>query len=127
MGAAPFDSTTIEQTLHRLENSATFKKADRQRRLLRYLLERAKQANGSGIKEYVIGLEVFDRPASFNPAVDSIVRVEMRKLRQNLTRYYEAEGREDPVAVTIPKGSYAAVLEPRDVGPVAPEVDRGRR
>lgn len=107
------DRATIEQTLERLSRSATFRKAERQRQLLRYLLDHAEQSPGPGPKEYVLGLEVFGRPASFDPAVDSIVRVEMRKLRQNLARYYASEGQADPFMITIPKGSYGLVLEAR--------------
>ena len=51
-------------------------------------------------------MEVFDRPSSFDPRTDTIVRVEARRLRSKLKEYYEGEGRGDSVRIDFPKGSY---------------------
>jgi len=109
--AAEIENEDRGQGFDGLFSSVTFAKADRQLGLLRYLIDRAAQPDATNTKEYIVGIEVFDRPSSFDPARDSIVRVEMRKLRKNLARYYETEGRFDVVVESIPKGSYAAVLE----------------
>ena len=54
------------------------------------------------IKEYLLGVEVFDREASYNPQIDPIVRVEAGRVRSKLKQYYETEGRQDPVVIEFP-------------------------
>ncbi|MGF1475419.1 MAG: hypothetical protein ACFB6S_07645 [Geminicoccaceae bacterium] len=64
---------------------------------------------------YSIGLDVFDRPQNFDPAIDTIVRVEARRLRQSLQSYYTLDGSTDEIEITLPKGSYVPVFSPRQV------------
>ena len=47
------------------------------------------------LKEYVIGVQVFGKEDSFDPRTDPIVRVQARRLRAKLVRYYREEGRAD--------------------------------
>ena len=83
-------------------------------------------------KEYLLGTEVIDRPSDYDPRLDSIVRVEARRLRAKLAEFYEGAGRLDPTVIRVDKGSYTAafeaapaiVVEPAaltgaDAGPVA--------
>jgi len=76
--------------------------------LLRYLVEQTLEGCGGRLKEYTLGVEVFDRGESFDPRDDTIVRVQARRLRAKLKEYYRGEGRVDPVAIAIPKGAYIA-------------------
>jgi len=64
----------------------------------------------SGIKEQVLGLEVFDRGHDFNPRLDPIVRVQARNLRSRMARYYEGPGKYDPIRIELPKGTYVPVF-----------------
>ena len=52
-----------------------------------------------------MGVEVFNKMESFDPRIDSIVRVEARRLRSKLERYYQTEGREDGVIIQFRKGT----------------------
>jgi serine/threonine-protein kinase len=63
------------------------------------------------LKEYLIGMEVFNRLEAFDPRVDSIVRVEARRLRAKLEEYYITEGREDELRIELRKGSYVPLFE----------------
>jgi len=63
------------------------------------------------LKEYLIGMEVFNRLEAFDPRVDSIVRVEARRLRAKLEEYYLTEGREDELRIELRKGSYVPLFE----------------
>lgn len=83
-----------------------FQYAARQSRFLEYVTSKTLADEQSEIKEYTLGVEVFDRPESFDPKADSIVRVEARKLRLNLAKYYETEGAADPWRIELPKGAY---------------------
>jgi hypothetical protein len=42
------------------------------------------------------------------------VRVEAGRVRSKLKEYYEKEGRQDPVVIEFPKGSYVPVFKMRD-------------
>jgi Tol biopolymer transport system component len=81
---------------------------------LRFTVESVLAGRGDQIKEYLLGVEVFDREVSYNPQIDPIVRVEAGRVRSKLKEYYEKEGRQDPVVIEFPKGSYVPVFEVRN-------------
>ena len=87
------NSPAIRVQLERVLTSPQFRDAERRRRLLKYLVEKA--LAGDPIKEYAIGLDVFDKPADFDPQLDPAVRVEMGRLRSRLNDYYQARGAGD--------------------------------
>lgn len=77
---------------------------------LRLVVEMALDGRQDSIKEYVIGVEVYQRGADFDPKVDSIVRVEAYRLRARLQEFYSSPGRQPDVRIEIPKGSYVPVF-----------------
>ncbi|MCU1237853.1 MAG: Tetratricopeptide 4 [Candidatus Solibacter sp.] len=83
-------------------------------RFLRLAVEHALAGHAGDLKEYLIGVEVFDRKASYDPRVDPIVRVEARRLRAKLKAYYEGDGSADPVLIEFLSGTYAPRLTTRD-------------
>ena len=96
----------ISEELDRILASQAFLSADRRARLLRFLVEQSLADHTDALKESVIAIEVFHRPADYNPKLDSIVRVEMGRLRSRLSEYYSQAGLHDPVRIEIPKGGY---------------------
>jgi serine/threonine-protein kinase len=102
----------VQEQLERILASSTFQQADRLRRFLTCVVGETNAGRGSQLKEYVLGVQVFDRDSSFDPRTDPIVRVQARRLRTRLTRYYETEGHGDPVLIDLPKGGYAPVFKP---------------
>lgn len=109
----------VRRQLDRLLASAPFANAGRISRFLKFVVERTLAGDADRLKEYVIGIEVFDRDTDYDPRVDSIVRVEAARLRSKLAEYYAGEGRGDAVVLGLPKGGYAAVikLESRPAAP----------
>jgi Tol biopolymer transport system component len=99
-------------------SSASFSKSDRHCRFLQYVVEKALNGNAGDLKEYSIAIEVFRR-SSYDPQVDSLVRVEAAKLRARLRKYYESEGRKDSILIEIPKGGYVPVFSHRSAEPAA--------
>jgi hypothetical protein len=89
-------------------------------RFLRYIVEETLAGRASGIKEQVLGLEVFDRGQDFNPRLDPIVRVQARNLRSRMAKYYEGPGQADPIRIELPKGAYIPVFHA--MGAVAAEL-----
>ena len=98
---------SVRQHLQAVLASRSFVTATRARRFLTYIVEQTLAGQTAGIKELVLGTEVFDRPSDFDPKVDTIVRVEAGKLRKRLEEYYANEVRSAAaVRIEVPKGSY---------------------
>jgi TolB-like protein len=100
----------IRQQVTRILQSAVFIQSNRMGRFLRFIVEHALDGNQDYLKEYVIGSEVYDRRPPYHPSQDSIVRTEARRLRGKLKKYYETEGKDDPVCVSLRAGSYIPVF-----------------
>jgi TolB-like protein len=98
---------TIRKHVARILASAAFANSDRMARFLRFVVDRTLDGAAQQLKEYAIGVEVFDRKPSYDPRVDPIVRVEARRLRSKLAAFYESEGKGSEVVILLPKGSYA--------------------
>ena len=86
---------------------------------MRFVVEAALEGRTAEIKESVIGVEVLRRSPSFDPKTDPIVRVEAGRLRTRLSSYYEKEGREDPILIVLPKGSYVPEFSERRTAKLA--------
>jgi hypothetical protein len=107
------DTVAVHGALERVVASAAFANSPRMSRFLRFVVEETAAGRASELKEYVVGVRVFDKAESFDPSIDPTVRVEASKLRAKLTRYYETEGRSDRILIDIPKGHYSASVRIR--------------
>jgi TolB-like protein len=103
----------VERQLARVLGSEAFANAERASRFLRYVVERTLAGEGDRLKEFVIGVDVFDRGDQYDPRIDSIVRVEAGRLRSKLDQYYSRATDEDGVVIRIPRGSYVPTFERR--------------
>jgi tetratricopeptide (TPR) repeat protein len=112
--------------LERILSDERFASADRNSGFLRYVVEKTLDGKASEIKEVVIATEIYGRASDYDPKVDSVVRVEASRLRSKLNSYYAQQGAQDPVRITIPKGSYVPQFErvqtPEAPAPSTPEV-----
>jgi TolB-like protein/Tfp pilus assembly protein PilF len=97
----------VTEQLHRILASKAFRQADRLKRFLSFIVEETIAGRGERLKEFVVGVEVFGKPESFDPRNDPIVRVQARRLRAQLTRYYREEAPDSAVVIELPKGGYA--------------------
>jgi hypothetical protein len=95
-------------------SSSLFTRARSLTALLGYLCEKYFRGEAEQIKEYTIAVEVFGRSADFQQRDDSIVRVEIRRLREKLRQYYETEGADHARRIHIPLGQYAPVFTLRE-------------
>ncbi|HSC28377.1 MAG TPA: hypothetical protein VLD67_13945 [Vicinamibacterales bacterium] len=109
----PPSADEVRAQLERLLASETLASTARLRRFLRHVVERTIAGEGDRLKEYAVGIEVFDRGEEYDPRVDSIVRVEAGRLRAKLDDYYRRAGASDPVVIRIPRGSYVPLFERR--------------
>lgn len=90
--------------------SEAFAKSQNLARLLSYLCGKYFDGRACDLKEYNIGVEVLGRRADFDPTSNSIVRVELHRLRERLKKYYQTEGLHDPVVIVLAPGNYAPHL-----------------
>ena|ERR1017187_7371264 len=105
-----FAETEVVKELEKILSSDGFRDAEGLKRFLRYTVEHTLHGEGRQLKEYRLGVEVFDRDSSFDPRLDPVVRMAARRLRSKLKDYYETEGIQDPIWIAVPKGSYAAAF-----------------
>jgi len=92
--------------LAKVLHSEVFRLAPGLQKFLDYVASKTIEGLSHEIKEYTIGTEVFDRPADYDPRIDTVVRVQAHRLREKLKEYYDGEGAEDTVLLVIPKGHY---------------------
>ena len=110
------DRSAIEDALGRITASSGLQHAESLCQLLRYMVEHAVERPQEHVKEYQIAVDVFGRADSFDPRLDSTVRVQTSRLRNKLIEYYATTGVRDPLVIEIPKGSYSAAFrtKPRE-------------
>ncbi len=111
--STPPTPDAVRTQLEKVLASKIFAPASRLSRLLRYTVEQTLLGQADQIKEYVLGVQVFDRGDDFDPRIDPVVRVEAHRLRAKLKQYYAAAGPSDGVLIELPKGSYAPAFSRR--------------
>src|SRR5437870_9465281 len=108
------EAKRVREELDKILSSPGFARNDRLSRFLRFIVEEELQGKGIGLKESLLGVEVFDRKPGFDPKQDSVVRTEAAKLRDRLSKYYAAEGASDPIVIAVQKGGYVPAFRPSD-------------
>jgi Malectin domain len=82
--------------------------------LLKFITDKYFQGKTSEINEYNIAIEVLGRSRhSFDASRDSIARVEAFRLRKRLKEYYEIEGKEHEIHISLPRGAYVPTFSLR--------------
>ena len=97
----------IQAQVNRILESKSFRSSPRLQRFLRVAVERTLAGETDQLKEYAVGRDVFDRNVDYDPRMDSIVRVEARRLRRKLREYYRTAA-EPGIVIHFPRGSYVA-------------------
>jgi hypothetical protein len=113
------DLSTCWALVERVAASSQLKRATRLRDLLLFVGRRHLKEGCDQIHEQVIGVEVFDRSATYDTNVDNIVRANVSELRKRVDAYFEGEGRDETLIMEIPRGSYVPVFRYR---PAAQEI-----
>src|SRR5689334_15296522 len=109
----------VQDALAQVLASRHFAQTPRLSAFLRLIVDKTLRGESGDIKEFLIAHAVYQRDESYDPRVDSIVRVEASRLRARLQAYYEAEGKDDGVRIELPKGGYVPVFTERPQAPAA--------
>jgi hypothetical protein len=81
-------------------------------RVAEYIARKYVEGDVDGIKEYSIAVDALGKPADFDPKRDSIVRVEVHRLRKKIDAFYETEGASHQLRLVIDPGKYVPRFEP---------------
>ncbi|HEY1646691.1 MAG TPA: hypothetical protein VGF96_01820 [Terracidiphilus sp.] len=110
---APSTRDSRSELVERIVVSPLFAKSPRLCNLLTYICELSFEGRAAEISEIKIGVELFGRTPNYDPSVDGIVRSHASRLRQRLKQYFDEEGKGEAIHLSIPKGAYLPVFEPR--------------
>ncbi|MBZ5655470.1 MAG: hypothetical protein LAO56_09345 [Acidobacteriia bacterium] len=114
------------EELRRVLESKNFAGAPKKTRFLEFVSEQTFLGNGDKLNEYLIGVEVYDRGADFNPQKDPIVRVQAHEIRRVLKKYYEEDGKDSLIRIDLPSGHYVPVFSrstPQDANGADPPAE----
>lgn len=117
--ARRFRDLSRDALVERIVTSPAFLKSARMRELLVFLCERALEDGDHAVRESEIGAAVFGRQPGYDTTQDPLVRVQVSQLRKRLQQHFENEGKEEPVIVEIPRGTYTPVFLKRQTEKIA--------
>jgi adenylate cyclase len=114
------DHLLIRTELERILSSKTFKQSYILSNFLRYVVIETIEDHCNEIKEYSIAVKALGKPDDFNPQLDAVVRIHAGRLRRCLHLYYSEEGINNPMTISLPKGTYIPQFILRDNLEIAP-------
>src|SRR5689334_440702 len=116
----PAPSEVLAQ-LERLLAGRPLRESHQLQSFLEFVVRETLAGRPDGLKEYLIGCQVFGRKRDYDPRHDGIVRVQATSLRKRLEKYYADEGAADPVAIDLPRGGYVPTFHYRVAESEVPE------
>jgi hypothetical protein len=106
MPTSDYEKGAVEQQLEHLLASPLFNSSKRYGQFLRYVVARALDGQGSQLKERVLGMEIFERPADYDTNTDPIVRVTAAEIRKRIDQYYHDPKHSQEIRLFLSSGSY---------------------
>ncbi len=103
----------IRNQLNRMLDTSYFKNSKRYPELLRYIVEETLEGRGDFLKERLLGVQVFDRPADYDTAADPVVRVTIAEIRKRIAQYYHDEEHDAEIRIELLPGHYAPKFRSR--------------
>jgi hypothetical protein len=119
-GSAPVAEERVREELSRVLASHEFRTSKRSQDFLRYVVDHTLAGHGDLLKERTIGMEVFGRPATYDPSDDATVRVKAGEVRKRLGLYYSDQGAHDPIRIELPSGTYVPEFHEAEAKAAAP-------
>jgi hypothetical protein len=100
------DREAILRELQKILDSAHFCNSKRYPALLSFIVENTLAGKSDLLKERTLGVEVFDRPATYDTNADTVVRYTAGEVRKRLLLYYHEDGKDSNIRIHLPAGSY---------------------
>ena len=110
------DRDAVLRELERILASPQFSSSKRYPALLQYVVKNTLDGKSYLLKERTLGVEVFDRPPTYDTNADTVVRYTAGEVRKRLLLYYHEQGRNSRIRISLPAGSYVPEFlhEPED-------------
>ena len=102
------DEAAIRKQLEIILESQVFRGSRRSQEFLRFVVEKSLAGHFDDLKERILGIELFERPVSYDTSQDAIVRVTANDVRKRLAHYYEKFASAGEFRIDLPSGSYIA-------------------
>ncbi|MDP9049398.1 MAG: hypothetical protein M3O31_01560 [Acidobacteriota bacterium] len=115
----------VLETLRDVLASPHFCNSKRYPALLQYIVEKTLAGEAESLKERTLGVEVFERPSSYDTNADTVVRYTAGEVRKRLSLYYHELGGKPAIQISLPAGSYVPEFHPLHgelESPIAPPV-----
>jgi hypothetical protein len=107
----------VREQLERLLASPHFASSPRCQKLLRYVVEQTIRGRAESLKERNLGIEVFEREATYDTNANPVVRVAASEVRKKLAQYYFDSDSQGQIRIEIPAGSYVPEFSMPTPGP----------
>lgn len=100
------DKAAVLRELDTILSSPQFRNSKRYPALLEYIVKNTLAGRSDQLKERTLGVEVFDRPPTYDTNADTIVRYTAGEVRKRLLLYYSDDGQNSSLRISLPAGSY---------------------
>lgn len=106
IGGQMVDPQKVKDQLKRILKSKSFQNSEKLKKFLTYIIIEDVEGRSHTIKSYSIGTEALGQPSDFDVTNDGIIRTTANRLRTALEKYYQTEGKNDPIVISVPRGRY---------------------
>ena len=101
------ERAAVQQQLEKLLSTSLFNSSKRYPSFLKFVVSRALAGQYDQLKERILGVEIFGRPADYDTNADPIVRVTAAEIRKRVEQYYQDPKHSQEIRLFLPAGSYA--------------------
>jgi len=105
---SPIPAAAVREQLGKILADPLFSNSSRYSKLLEYIVDHTLKGKHQDLRERIIGIEVFHRPADYDTSTDPTVRVAASEVRKRLALYYKEPGREHELRIEVPTRGYIA-------------------
>jgi hypothetical protein len=105
--SSELEKAAVQQQLEKLLATPLFNSSKRYPSFLKLVVARVLAGQTDQLKERILGVEIFGRPADYDTNADPIVRVTAAEIRKRIEQYYQDPKHSQEIRLFLPAGSYA--------------------
>lgn len=110
IGEPRFSPEKITRQVDKIMADPLFASSAILRDFLGFIVKETIEGKSNCLKEYTIAINVLNKPKTFKPKENCIVRIHAVRLRKALQSYYNGPGSMDEIRIVLPKGNYVPVF-----------------
>ncbi|MGD9957602.1 MAG: hypothetical protein AB7V23_16190, partial [Candidatus Nanopelagicales bacterium] len=108
--AEAVSSGDVVLALQQILESRSFRRSPQARGFLAYVVTETLAGRAERLSERTVARRALHRAPDFDGRADASVRVQASRVRKSLEDYYASDGADDPVRISLPRGSYIPVF-----------------